>query len=368
MRPARAAMRCQVAAHPIVRRVVFHLGQPKRLEHRRDVASEPTAQPLLDAVPTLHRVLRRSPPCLDGAVLGRLLFIRIAERHPVVVLAQHRVEIVDAAQVIAELGGADLHYQCRRVSSFVAATPRTRTSRAASSTSTGLRSFPSPLRQQASSECDMRYMTSTVMLTYGWVRARRSLDHAAAAAPDPWTPHCPGARFGARGVGAHRVPRHRGVERRRRPGLHGARLPRRIRVARPGADAGQLAGYPAVPSRQRATVRVSPHGRRLAAVLGRPAGLRVRRGAGDWVEASIRIDSIDQAVLELLALGTDIEVLRPPALRRWCRTPQGAHCRHVRRLSRLTPSCDTRMTQRVPGCVAALCPAAASARTTRGVA
>jgi predicted DNA-binding transcriptional regulator YafY len=67
---------------------------------------------------------------------------------------------------------------------------------------------------------------------------------------------------------------------------------------------------------ERATVRVSPQGRRLAAVLGRPAGLRVRSGAGDWREGSIPIDSIDQAVLEVLALGADIEVLRPPALRR----------------------------------------------------
>jgi predicted DNA-binding transcriptional regulator YafY len=65
-----------------------------------------------------------------------------------------------------------------------------------------------------------------------------------------------------------------------------------------------------------ATVRLSPHGRRLAAVLGRPAGLRVRKGEGEWMEGSIRIDSMDQVVLELLALGTDVEVVRPLALRR----------------------------------------------------
>jgi predicted DNA-binding transcriptional regulator YafY len=67
---------------------------------------------------------------------------------------------------------------------------------------------------------------------------------------------------------------------------------------------------------EQAVVRVSRHGRRLAAVLGRPAGLRVRAGSGEWVEGSIRIDAIDQTVLEVLALGTDIEVLRPMALRR----------------------------------------------------
>jgi hypothetical protein len=33
------------------------------------------------------------------------------------------------------------------------------------------------------------------------------------------------------------------------------------------------------------------------------------------VEASIRIESIEGSVLELLALGAEVEVLRPPALR-----------------------------------------------------
>ena len=69
----------------------------------------------------------------------------------------------------------------------------------------------------------------------------------------------------------------------------------------------------------RATVRVTPHGRRLAAVLGRPAGLRVRKGEGEWMEGSIRIDSIDDAVRELLVLGTEVEVVRPLVLRRLVR-------------------------------------------------
>ena len=82
------------------------------------------------------------------------------------------------------------------------------------------------------------------------------------------------------------------------------------------------ANWPDVPrSRrgQRATGRVSQHGRRLAAVIGRPAGLRVRRGDGEWVEGSMRIDSMEEAARELLALGTDVEVLRPAALRRLVR-------------------------------------------------
>jgi predicted DNA-binding transcriptional regulator YafY len=71
----------------------------------------------------------------------------------------------------------------------------------------------------------------------------------------------------------------------------------------------------------RARVRLSPRGRQLAAVLGRPAGVRIRKteipivGREDWLEASVRIDSIASAVPELLALGAEVEVVRPVELR-----------------------------------------------------
>jgi predicted DNA-binding transcriptional regulator YafY len=35
----------------------------------------------------------------------------------------------------------------------------------------------------------------------------------------------------------------------------------------------------------------------------------------DWVEASVLIESIDSAVLDFLALGAEVEVLRPLELR-----------------------------------------------------
>jgi predicted DNA-binding transcriptional regulator YafY len=72
---------------------------------------------------------------------------------------------------------------------------------------------------------------------------------------------------------------------------------------------------------QRARVRLSPRGRRLAALLGRPAFIRVRRnaqpavGREDWVEAWVRIESADAAVLDMLALGAEAEVVQPPELR-----------------------------------------------------
>ncbi len=73
--------------------------------------------------------------------------------------------------------------------------------------------------------------------------------------------------------------------------------------------------------RARALIRVSPRGRRLAALLGRPEGLRLRRqstpvpGRDDWAEAWIRVGAVDAAVLDLLALGPEAEVLQPPELR-----------------------------------------------------
>ena len=71
----------------------------------------------------------------------------------------------------------------------------------------------------------------------------------------------------------------------------------------------------------RARIRLSPRGRRLAALLGRPAGLRIRTsphviaGRPGWTEAWVRIDSTDAAVLDLLALGAEVEVVHPPHLR-----------------------------------------------------
>ena len=81
-------------------------------------------------------------------------------------------------------------------------------------------------------------------------------------------------------------------------------------------------GQPAPDARpRRARVRLSPRGRRLAALLGRPAGIRIHRsslaaaGREGWVEAWVRIDSVDAATLDMLALGAEVEVIHPPELR-----------------------------------------------------
>lgn len=69
----------------------------------------------------------------------------------------------------------------------------------------------------------------------------------------------------------------------------------------------------------RCSIRISPEGRRLTAVLGRLQPLRVRgpvpsdeRG---WVEASFRLRSPEAAIIDLMALSPHVVVLAPKSLR-----------------------------------------------------
>lgn len=72
---------------------------------------------------------------------------------------------------------------------------------------------------------------------------------------------------------------------------------------------------------RRVRVRVAPTTLQLALATGRPEGWRVRPGVEpssdrpDWLEGSFRFDSYDSAVRELLALGSEVEVLLPTDLR-----------------------------------------------------
>ena len=97
-------------------------------------------------------------------------------------------------------------------------------------------------------------------------------------------------------------------------------------------DPSEWHGTQARPGRpRRGTVRVSPEGRRVAAVLGRVQPLRVRRAvppdSDGWLEATFRLGSLDGAVADLLSLGPHVEVLGPPELKReveHCVTRMGA--------------------------------------------
>src|SRR5215472_8924512 len=112
--------RLLAGAHPVVAGVVLDLGQAQHLEDRRHVVAEPAAKPLLRAVPAAHRVAGRPAPGLDRALGGLLLLVGVAQRHPVAALLQHRVQILDAAKLVAQLGGADLDDQRRGIGSLVA--------------------------------------------------------------------------------------------------------------------------------------------------------------------------------------------------------------------------------------------------------
>jgi predicted DNA-binding transcriptional regulator YafY len=70
---------------------------------------------------------------------------------------------------------------------------------------------------------------------------------------------------------------------------------------------------------QRATIRISPQGRQLAAVLRVLQPLRVKRRVGadaeGWHQATFRVATLGEAATELLSLSPHVEVLGPPALR-----------------------------------------------------
>ena len=71
--------------------------------------------------------------------------------------------------------------------------------------------------------------------------------------------------------------------------------------------------------RRRARIRITPEGRRMAAVLGRLQPLRVRRGQVPddlgRIEATCRIHSFEATVVDVLSLGPHVEVLAPAELR-----------------------------------------------------
>lgn len=70
-----------------------------------------------------------------------------------------------------------------------------------------------------------------------------------------------------------------------------------------------------------ATLRISPQGLPKLEQLGAAVQQAARdtagaAEAGGWVQVTVPIESIDQAAADLLRLGTDVEVLKPAALRR----------------------------------------------------
>ncbi len=89
----------------------------------------------------------------------------------------------------------------------------------------------------------------------------------------------------------------------------------------PGTLATATSSATATGRIRRVRVRVSPAALQLALVLGKPEGWRPRHAAEpaldrpDWVEGSFRFTSYEAAVVELLGLGADVEVLLPTEAR-----------------------------------------------------
>ena len=92
--------------------------------------------------------------------------------------------------------------------------------------------------------------------------------------------------------------------------------------ALPASSPAYRPARPATGNDQRALLRISTHGRRIAALTGKPAGMRVRRDASSasrrdgWVQAWIPIESADAVISEVLALAGEAELIDPADLRR----------------------------------------------------
>src|SRR5258708_6270977 len=158
------------------------------------LSTSPAAEPLLQAVPAANRVLGRAPPGFDGPVRRRLLLIGVTQWHPVAALLQHRVQVLDAPKLIAQLGRADLDDQGRRIGVLVAPGLEVRLSGRRGQDPRILRG---PRPGGAAAHCGApfvadagdygsRYMTSRVVIRdYPWACARQPPRRPAGPAPGP---------------------------------------------------------------------------------------------------------------------------------------------------------------------------------------
>jgi hypothetical protein len=107
------------SADLVVARIMSELDLAECLHERRHIHAEAAAIALAEAVPPADRVICRAAPCLGGAFLGRLLFVCRAQVDLVTLLHKPGVKIVEASQLIPQLGGSDLTKQCGRFGSLI---------------------------------------------------------------------------------------------------------------------------------------------------------------------------------------------------------------------------------------------------------
>src|SRR5205823_1918351 len=88
-------------------------------EDWRDVHAEATSESLLESVPTADGIPGRPSPRLDGPFGRGLLLVRAPQQHPVSAALEHLVQVVDAADMVAQFGAPRLDDERGRIERFV---------------------------------------------------------------------------------------------------------------------------------------------------------------------------------------------------------------------------------------------------------
>src|ERR1700735_4420826 len=86
-------------SHAVVACVVRDLGQSEGLQQGWEVHAESAPIALALAVTAPDRGVRRTPERLDSALGGFLLLVGRPERHPVTLLGQPTLQVLDRPQV-----------------------------------------------------------------------------------------------------------------------------------------------------------------------------------------------------------------------------------------------------------------------------
>ena len=170
----------QVARIRLLRASWVSSARPSSLQQRREVHAEPAAVALAQAVPAADRVVRRASPRLDGSRRGRLLLVGGAERHPVALLGQPGVQVVDRLQPVLQRGRADLADERGRVGLLRPCTSCTPTCRAPSLSSHGSSLVPALIAPSPLAICGQE--VGEQRLPAERLRSR----HSSARSPEPF--------------------------------------------------------------------------------------------------------------------------------------------------------------------------------------
>ena len=312
---------------------MLDLSETQHLQNGRDVVAEPASIAFPQSVPAADRVVLRAGPCLDCSRFGFFLLVCISEKHPVSGFLEHGVKVLDASELVAQVGRPHTDPERCRVSFFV--TPCVELgfarwcgqdpwilSRSCSfNVIHDCSAFPARSVGLYGHKHDTIWHLLSIQL--GDMSAGRLLNlllllqnneqlTASQIAEELEISRRTVLRdieaLSSAGVPIYSVRGREGGFRM----LH--TFNQSVPAIVPGLKArrGQL---------RRVRVRLSPAALQLAVMYGRPEGWRKRPTAEppadrpEWVEGSFRFDSYDSAIRELLSLGPEVEVLLPVEMR-----------------------------------------------------